>query len=484
MNGNNNDKITEGLEEIIEVVDAPEEAKKTDKIPRIIKLASSTFRKATSWFKKQLNKIQITITQKRIEKYEDKLANKEFQRVNEEREKVEKSIYKKALKYEKLKDKLDLLIANGYNRIPKKVDIPAEKRAINLRNAMFQALRYNGSGWVIDPDKREDVFSVNNKIDESETIEKQEKQENVINFDDVDQELKTFKTDIKENHDTPVVENTSYINPEDIMAITQKPNILSRKEDIIQDLPINSVTEQKFNAVGMSDEEIAESMQKIGEYKDMINNNDEDKKAEENIPVSESSEEKETTEIRENGTKVVTSADGKSKMFDFTNADRTYVDGTTKVSISNNGKSRVYEFNATTSEKENDTVVNTEQKEEQNTQKLDLNELKNFRSQLAQLNEQRKAAEEAKQKAAEERMAAERAVQDARMKAQQAKESYIERINKEQAEIDAINSDISNMNSDIQKNQQAAKMANEYAQAIEQMISGDESISEEKGNTK
>ena len=40
------------------------------------------------------------------------------------------------------------------------------------------------------------------------------------------------------------------------------------------------------------------------------------------------------------------------------------------------------------------------------------------------------------------------------------------------------------MTSDIQKNQQAAKMANEYALAIEQMISGDESINEEKRSSK
>jgi len=76
------------------------------------------------------------------------------------------------------------------------------------------------------------------------------------------------------------------------------------------------------------------------------------------------------------------------------------------------------------------------------------------------------------------------AAQDARMKAQRAKESYLEKINKEQAEIEAINSDINTIASDTAKNNQAARLANEYAEAIEQMISGETVTNDDKGNSK
>lgn len=488
--------ITEGLEKNIKVVDAPKEVKKTDKVSRIIKLASTTFKKTTRWFKKQLNKVNFLYKQKQMENIENKLSTREFQKINDKsgRKHAEKYIYKKALKYEKLKDQLGLLITAGTTRIPEKIDIPVEKRAINIKNAMFKALIYNGSGWVLDPEKYDDVFSANNQ-EVNENIN-----EDTINFDNIDKELKKFqdqesKTDTNIDMPQQTVSNT-YINPEEVLAITQKGLYGHTKDNIIQDLPINSVEEQDFDAVGMTEEEIAESMQKIGEYKAMINSNDEeqensfvenDKISQENNVVENDNEniENKTTEIRENGTKVEVSSDGKSKMFDFTNTDRTYMDGTTKVTISNQGKSKVYEFNTNNNEKEESSLNGSETVNKDITKiDLNINELKDYRSQLAQLSEQRKVAEAAKQRAAEERIAAEKAVQDARMKAQQAKENYIEKINREKAEIDAINSDISNMTSDIQKNQQAAKMANEYAEAIEQMISGENDVSEEKGNTK
>lgn len=474
----NEKNITEGLEKNIEVVDAPKEAKKTEKVPRIIKLASSTFGKVTKWFGKKLINVQTIIKEKQIERAENNLANKEFQRVNEEKEKVEKYIYKKALKYEKLKDQLELLITKGYNKIPKKVDIPVEKRAINLKNAMFKALKYNGSGWVIDPDKRDEVFSINDRKINTDSTTNEEN----INFNTIDEELRKHKkqenednninTNSSEKNNTNVVNNT-YINPDEVLAITQKGLYGYKKDNIIQDLPINSVEEQEFNTVGMTNEEIDESMKKIEEYKAVINNdekpeykivNDSDEKTEENIHIESNQKEEASTEIREDGTKVVISADRKSKMYEF--------------NTNNNEKE--------SKEKTELTVVEPKENQNQEEPKIDLNinELKGFREQLAKLSEQRQAVEQAKQKASEERLAAEQAVQAAKMKAQQAKESYIERINREKAEIEAINSDINNMTSDIQKNQQAAKMANEYAQAIEQMISGETTISEEKGNSK
>jgi len=485
MISENNKTILDGLDENINVVDSPERVQKVDRIPRKIKLAAATFKKATNWFKKQYKDLKATSIKNNIGKIENDLATKNYKNINDaqERKNTEEYIYKKALKYEKLKDQLDLLITDDKAGIPRRIDIPVEKRAINLKDAMMRALKYNGIGWVLKEEKHEEVFSVNDgEINYNDS-------QDSIDHDSISEELKNFREpENKENNiiqDLPInsVEEQSF----NAAGMTEEEINESVRKIENEDLPINPVEEQSFDATGMTEEEINESMRKIGEYKAEFNN--EEPEIENSINVDE---ENVSTEIKEDGTRVEISNDGKSRMFDFTNVnipantDIENSNGTTKVTISDDGKSKLYEFNTPADEKETTKTEPTETYENQTTSniELDINELKDYRNQLAQLKEQRKAATEAKEKAAQERKAAEMAAQDARMKAQRAKESYLEKINKEQAEIEAINSDINTIASDTAKNNQAARLANEYAEAIEQMISGETVTNDDKGNSK
>ena len=176
------------------------EVKKTKESPSRVKLAEKTFNAVKRFWKKKVLEI-------RINHIENQLENKEYNNSSS----AKKYMIKKAIKHEKLKDKLELIINPDYEN-----KISIEKRAIKLRNEMLSNLKSNTNGKY-QVEIAANIF--NRREDEEITIDKDQ-----ITPENLDESLKKFNS--------------------------------NNKNQIIQDLPINSKDEQTFKAQGMSEEEI------------------------------------------------------------------------------------------------------------------------------------------------------------------------------------------------------------------------------------
>ena len=395
------------------------------------------------------NKIKFSeMSSKAIKKYyklQKKLLQSESKLVNIELSKSEdkkpigtkreiRKLTRAILKYESLKDKLNLLINANYES---KYTVKA--RAIKLKEMMFENFKFNGKKYTLLPNAKDEMFNDNIVKDSNDS----EKQSDVTN-ENIGKELEKFNNSTNNEKTASPIAEGSNIEP-------VNKSIVKTKDNIIQDLPINSKEESVFDTPGMTDKEIEEARNNIGEYhpytetkvknekENMINNNKQQSK-----------------EFNENTS--LTTVDKKESLLDYImNKDKDLAKENTEkekftqpngtiVEISADGKSKVYDF----------SNVETPNKNFKTTD-LDISDLNNLKQELIKV-------KEAKQKAQEEAMAARKASETAKAMALEAQEEYQRKIREEQEEIERINAQ-------TRKDTKSAEMANDYTKSIEDMLS-------------
>ena len=395
------------------------------------------------------NKIKFSeMSSKAIKKYyklQKKLLQSESKLVNIELSKTEdkkvigtkreiRKLTRATLKYESLKDKLNLLINANYES---KYTVKA--RAIKLKEMMFENFKFNGKKYTLLPNAKDEIFNDNIIVKDSND---NEKQSNITN-ENIGKELEKFKNPANnEKTASPITEGGN--------IETATENIGKTKDNIIQDLPINSKEESVFYTPGMTDKEIEEARNNIGEYHPYKEKNSQDEAK--NIVNNNNQQSK---EFNENTS--LTVVDKKESLLDYimnkdndlakenTEKEKFSQPNGTVVEISADGKSKVYDFsNAETPNKNFKTTD------------LNISDLNNYKQELIKL-------KEARQKAQEEAIAAKKASETARAMALKAQEEYQRKISEEQKEIERINAQ-------ARKDTKSAEMAEDYTKSIQDML--------------
>ena len=407
---------------------------KIEAVPKKIKFSEMTTKAIKKWYR----------LQRKVLKVESYLMNAELSKTNDEKAigtKLEiKKIQRAILKYEKLKDKLNLLIDADY-----KSKYAIKARAIKLKEIMFENFKFNGKKYILTPEARDDIF-INNANSDTKDNDSTMSDNDSTMSDNISDELKGFGSN-KENN------------------------------EIIQDLPINSKEENVFNTPGMTDEEIENAQNNIREYLPADKNIVEENIANDDNQQANSVEESEKTTT-------VANSNNKEALLDYImNKDRNSSEELEKTNNSQKNETivkpdgTIVEYSADKKSKMYDFSNVETPNESFKTTDLNINDLNNYRQELLKV-------KEARQRAQEEALSAQKAEEIAKAAALRAKEDY-------QRKIDEENKKIEEMNAQARKAAKSAEMANDYTKSIEDMLSQlngttDENTSEvtKEGNSK
>lgn len=276
------------MSETIEVkdFDSMEEVKNENNTKeRKIKLSPNTFSKVKKWFyERRLKNIKIELDNKSItmhDKIDDMLAK----------------IYlgRKAKQIEKLKDKIAMIDNPDYENCES-----LKSRAIKLRDEMYNNLidscyRHNTfnktkykmkkvSPKVVDKIFAEDEVNeqtiseaLSGFSDNNEEVQNVEKDNNVENNTSQETEEKVEENKPVESEENIVTEETVSKNEEENISDSRYE---LKKNEIVQDLPLDYMGNQTFNAIGMTDAEIKQSQNLLNESLPNIENEKEDNKSE------------------------------------------------------------------------------------------------------------------------------------------------------------------------------------------------------------
>lgn len=437
---------------------------KIEAVPKKIKFSEMTTKAIKKWYR----------LQRKVLKVESYLMNAELSKTNDEKaigtKREIKKIQRAILKYEKLKDKLNLLIDADY-----KSKYAIKARAIKLKEIMFENFKFNGKKYILTPEARDDIF-INNANSDTKDNDSTMSDNDSTMSDNISDELKGFGSN-KENN------------------------------EIIQDLPINSKEENVFNTPGMTDEEIKEAQNNIGEYHPLIkeepvfnmsgmtdeeienaqNNIREYLPADKNIVeeniANDDNQQANSVEESEKTTTVANSNNKEALLDYIMNKDRNSSEELEKTNNSQKNETivkpdgTIVEYSADKKSKMYDFSNVETPNESFKTADLNINDLNNYRQELLKV-------KEARQRAQEEALSAQKAEEIAKAAALRAKEDY-------QRKIDEENKKIEEMNAQARKAAKSAEMANDYTKSIEDMLSQlngttDENTSEvtKEGNSK
>ncbi len=407
---------------------------KIEAVPKKIKFSEMTTKAIKKWYR----------LQRKVLKVESYLMNAELSKTNDEKaigtKREIKKIQRAILKYEKLKDKLNLLIDADY-----KSKYAIKARAIKLKEIMFENFKFNGKKYILTPEARDDIF-INNANSDTKDNDSTMSDNDSTMSDNISDELKGFGSN-KENN------------------------------EIIQDLPINSKEENVFNTPGMTDEEIENAQNNIREYLPADKNIVEENIANDDNQQANSVEESEKTTT-------VANSNNKEALLDYImNKDRNSSEELEKTNNSQKNETivkpdgTIVEYSADKKSKMYDFSNVETPNESFKTTDLNINDLNNYRQELLKV-------KEARQRAQEEALSAQKAEEIAKAAALRAKEDY-------QRKIDEENKKIEEMNAQARKAAKSAEMANDYTKSIEDMLSQlngttDENTSEvtKEGNSK
>ena len=270
------------MSETIEVkdFDSMEEVKNENNTKeRKIKLSPNTFTKVKKWFyERRLKNIKTELKYRRLSQ-EDKVDEKL----------TEFYLGRKAKQIERLKDKIKMIDNPDYKNCES-----LKCRAIKLRDEMYKNLNKNTYGlYYVDKEMINNIFDENdinkesisnalsgfsNKNEEQKTENEktnQEEKDNNIekNTQEPEENVKEENTEAEDNKEEKVSENENINDSDSRYGL--------KKNEIVQDLPLDYVGNQTFNAVGMTDDEISKSQALLNESLPKIENDNENNVKEE-----------------------------------------------------------------------------------------------------------------------------------------------------------------------------------------------------------